>query len=271
MTDKQPLSPSRRSLMKGAAWAVPAVAVATATPAMAASPVKIPCPSADALGFRYQNADVLSLTRAVGTSDSKGVPGRKGSFFDMRLGTWQTPNRVFADANGNPVKVSGYRMRFKPATIRSVAKVASGGAKFKSPAKWTMGPKDAAGNDTWQGNLTWENNPLPLAIGAGLVFTASMQTDMPYLGGIVAGRPDREAYKTLMMSFPVEITLLDFLDPAITYTTDCNYHINFIYHSGLGTTYSISGTTAGKHAWAGLNPRDAWMSDGLPELPAYTG
>ncbi|MDO4605881.1 MAG: hypothetical protein Q4B12_00985 [Bowdeniella nasicola] len=170
-------NPSRRTLMKGAAWAVPAVAVASAAPALAASPI-VSCQPADTLGFGTQNADVISWTRVVGTD--KATAGGLGSAFDMRLGTWQTAQTQVVDNSGNTVKVTGYKMNFASdgVVLRTVKKVQTGGAKFLTPAQWTMGRKDAAGHDTWSGRLTVRPNSGPLVIGGGLVYTGTLQTNM---------------------------------------------------------------------------------------------
>ena len=53
--------PSRRQIAKGAAWAVPAVSVAAAAPALAASPVTECAPGASTLMISVERCDGLAL------------------------------------------------------------------------------------------------------------------------------------------------------------------------------------------------------------------
>lgn len=67
MTDRV-LTPSRRSLAKGAAWAVPAIAVGAVAPAYAASPV--PCPTIpDVTTWTVSGSNLTRSATAAGVSN----------------------------------------------------------------------------------------------------------------------------------------------------------------------------------------------------------
>lgn len=89
-------NPSRRSVAKGAAWAVPAVAVAASAPSLAASPlptceaaaltVTANCPgllSTDSLNFTITNASGSGCVVPVGTPVDITVTGLVGLTLDL--------------------------------------------------------------------------------------------------------------------------------------------------------------------------------------------
>lgn len=72
---------SRRTLAKGAAWSVPAVVVAGAAPAMAASPHDEPCPPLTDFGgcgwnFPYHNGSTVTSTEAKAYFDPSATSGQ---------------------------------------------------------------------------------------------------------------------------------------------------------------------------------------------------
>lgn len=107
-------SPSRRTIAKGAAWAVPAVAVASAAPSLAASPtacepgtldVAINCPPLIGLPPRYE--DALSITISNPESSGCTVPAdtlfsvSRGGLTDIQVGSLNELNvgvSVFFDS-----------------------------------------------------------------------------------------------------------------------------------------------------------------------------
>lgn len=284
MKDVTNKSVSRRTVAKGAAWAVPAIAVGSAAAAEQASPPPnedpiVTCPEDPAdLCFYTQSADVITNTRMIGTDVGKDNGG-VGSFFDMRLGTWQFNASCMPKAyypNGTETKITGYRINWSTANdivLRGVKEDNTNGA-LGVTYKWVKGAPDHWGNNEWTGHFTITPNPLPLVITAGLVFTGSLQTNMPYTLNPFdpeygVGGPG-EPYRTLMLSVPLSITFLKNLKPIIHTPNDpesCGrYYMNLVMQSGGGATmYRVMRTQGPNHKVWG--PHEMWLSRGLPELP----
>lgn len=286
MKDITSKSVSRRTVAKGAAWAVPAIAVGSAaaaegtvSPEPGPDPV-VTCPEDPAdLCFYTQMADVITNSRVIGTDTADGS-GRKGSSFDMRLGTWQfdtscMPKAYFPD--GSESKITGYKVNWPSAAtvvVRGVTEDDTNGALGVSH-KWVQGPTDHWGNNSWKGHLTLGPNSLPLVVGAGLAFTTNLQTTMPYSGW--AADPEfgtggkGEPYRRVMISIPLSITFLKGIKPIIhtpNNVESCgSYYMNLVMESGIGgTTYRVFRAKGPNHKLWG--PHEMWLSRGLPELPA---
>lgn len=286
MKDITNKSVSRRTVAKGAAWAVPAIAVGSAAAAEGTvSPEPDPdpvvtCPEDPAdLCFRTQQADVITNTRAIGIDTGAGS-GRKGSSFDIRLGTWQfdpscMPKAYFPD--GSEYKITGYKINWPTAAdivVRGVTEDDTNGV-LGVTHKWVQGPGDTWGNNSWKGHFTVSPNPGALVVGAGLVFTGSVQTTMPYTA--LAWNPEfgvggpGEPYRRLMLSVPLSITFLKGIKPIIhtpNNTDSCGkYYMNMVMESGLaGVTYRVFRAKGPNHKLWGSH--EMWLSRGLPELPA---
>lgn len=284
---------SRRTVAKGAAWAVPAVAIGSAAQAATCSEnpgLIYDCSEfTDKTTFYTQGADLPSLTmKAVGTD--KGPTGRTGTHFRAMLGTYQFRKPVVRDANGNIVdssKITGYRVNWEEAfkedaiRIRTIREDSNNGVLGRN-MKWVQGPADNKGEREWgarfssaiSGGGLMGPNSGPLVIGAGLVYAGTLQTKLPYdLAG--CGTPNKP-YKEFMMSIPVKISFLRGLttagstgggntDPCTGETNACTYYVNYTWKSGgFGTCNIYENHQVG----AAFSEREIWLSAGLPELPA---
>lgn len=271
---------ARRTVVKGAAWAVPAVAVGTAAAGAAVSPEDPIIQDCEQLksshGVHLQGADVVTWTAAVGNHGSES--GGSGTFYDMRLGTmqWSNPPVVIDTKTGMPIKISGYRVNWTPGkelgavklqAVRDVVTDDNG-----QVISWRKG-ENVGGHNAWSGNLTVRPNGGPLAIGAGLVYTGSLQTTVPYKvlscpKGEEGGTPTR----SLLVSFPVKVSFLKGLkqvaglgDTFDAESNACYVYFNYLMEAGLAcSSYRLRRTgnlnMAGKHTF--------WMSGDVPEIPA---
>lgn len=286
---------SRRTVAKGAAWAVPAVAIGSAAQAATCSenPGLIhDCSEfTDKTTFYTQGADLPTLTlKAVGTDN--GPTGAKGTHFRAHLGTYQFRKPVVHDANGNVVdasKITGYRVNWKDAfkedaiRIRTIREDATNGVLGRN-IKWVQGPADENGEREWgarfssaiSGGGVMGPNSGPLVIGAGLVYTGTLQTKLPYRFADCGKPRGTKPYQELMMSIPVKISFLRGLkvaggtpeggeDPCSGETNACTYYVNYTWKTGaLGTCNVYANHQVG----AAFSEREIWLSSGLPELPA---
>lgn len=246
----QSTQPSRRTIVKGAAWATPALVVASSVPAIAASPDDELCEiEADELGWFNQKADSITWTKAVG-SDSSTISGRKGTFFDTRLGTWQFGVQDIPKFANH--KITGYKVNWKsglPIVIRTVDK-----ATFESEGKLVAGPSDPGGNNEFTGRWTLTPNSGPLVVGAGLVYTGSMQTNMPYWFWCSPTKYER----AFVVSVPFSVTFIRGLNPAgipqPEVTCNTTYYWNAVMYSGAACqSYNTKESTN-------------WVSAGLPTV-----
>lgn len=271
---------ARRTVVKGAAWAVPAVAVGTAAAGAAVSPEDPIIQDCEELksshGLHLQGADVVTWTATVGTLGSES--GGAGTFYDMRLGTmqWSNPPVVINAKSGEPVKITGYRINWSPSAVAGAVKVQPVRDVVTDDdgqvISWRKG-EAVNGVDSWSGKLTVTPNSGPLVIGAGLVFTGSLQTTVPYKvlscpKGDDGGTPTR----SLLVTFPVQVSFIDGLkkvagigDTFDAESNACYVYFNYLMESGLAcSSYRLRRTgslnMAGKHTF--------WMSGEVPEIPA---
>ncbi|MDO5726458.1 MAG: hypothetical protein Q4Q03_00870 [Bowdeniella nasicola] len=272
---------ARRTVVKGAAWAVPAVAVGTAAAGAAVSPDDPIIQDCEELksshGVHLQGADVVTWTPAVGTLGS--TSGGSGTFYDMRLGTmqWSNPPVVINAGTGEPVKITGYRINWSPGAQPGAVKVQAVRDVVTDDngqiVSWRKG-ETINGINAWDGKLTVKPNSGPLAIGAGLAFTGSLQTTVPYKPlscprGDEGGRPTKQ----LLVSFPAQVSFIKGLkqvagigDTFDSESNACYVYFNYLMEAGGNAcgTYRLRRT--GTLNMAG--PHTFWMSGGVPEIPA---
>lgn len=277
---------SRRTVAKGAAWAVPAVAVTSVANAVTCSPnceIIYDCNAfVDKTAFWTQGADLPSLTlKAVGTDTSPS--GRKGTHFRAHLGTYQFRKPLVVNAQGetvDPDTITGYRVdwseAFEPDAIRfrTIREDNENGVLGRN-YRWAQGPADANGDREWgarfssaiAGGGVMGPNSGPLVLGAGLVYAGTLQTKIPYdLAG--CGKPNKPYYN-LMMSVPIKISFLRGLKvqggTSDAESNQCTYYVNYTWKSGgLGTCNVYGNHQVGP----AFSEREIWLSSGLPELPA---
>lgn len=243
-------SPTRRTVVKGAAWATPALVVASAVPAIAASPEdEDPCGPADVLGWTGQSADVIAWTAAEGKYDS-AIPGLKGTGFDVRLGTWQFDPA--ADPKFADLGVTGYKINWDtgtPIVFRSI-----------DPEVWdkgngtlAVGASDDAGANEWHGSFSRKPNSGPLVAGAGLVFVGGIQSTVPHTTGCLPN----EANRYLLVSIPFEPIYIKGLKEVARPSTNCGgqkFYWNAVMYAGSNcVTYSNQ-------------EKKNWVTAGLPEV-----
>lgn len=279
MKDLTNKSVSRRTVAKGAAWAVPAIAVGSAAAAEQASPPPdedpiVQCPTEpENLCWYAQGADVISATRWKGSDAGKGS-GRNGSYFNFHLGTWQFDTSCMPQArypDGTEYKITGYRVNWptgKDIVIRGVREDSDGTLGVSH--KWAMGHLDPFGNNTWVGHFTDYPNQGPLVVGAGLLFRGGFQSDLPYSGfawdpEYQLGTPG-QPYRHLMVSMPISITFLKGLKPIIHSPGEdacAPVYINLVFRGGPGgATFSCM-----RQNGIATGPHEMWISDGLPSVP----
>ncbi|MDO5728671.1 MAG: hypothetical protein Q4P71_03485 [Actinomycetaceae bacterium] len=243
-------SPSRRTVVKGAAWTAPAVVVASAVPAMAASNDEELCSvSADELNWYNQGADVVSWTSFRGTDES-AIAGMKGTYYDIRMGTWQfgiANNPKFRNQN-----ITGYRINWNPGHPIKLRTIDID--EWNNGGQLVEGPSDPEGNREFEGRFTKQPNANPLYIASGLFFDGGIQTTLPrYL----ACGPDKFP-RRFLASIPFSVTFIRGLDPSGVPQPElvCGaiYYWNAVMYSGLTCSNYSS------------DERTHWVSVGLPEI-----
>ena len=143
-----PAHPARRSLVKGAVWAVPVVTVATAAPAVAASPgcVTVSSPSVCAEGAGIYIEYTYSVEFTNTCTDPATIEGTLSAatyFFGTPV-TESVGFEVPDLAAGATVRVSGtyasfFGLQSAPASISvtfSVDDIEGGSASFSNPNPW---------------------------------------------------------------------------------------------------------------------------------------
>lgn len=194
---------TRRTLAKGAAWAVPAVGLMAAAPAFAASPpTTITCP--DPAGISLQGGSVLSMTtRAIGDGTYAG-----GTYFGLNLGQWNVPAAV----GNNSTEVTGYYLLTGQCGIKTCD------ANYIPGTEFTV----TNGNGVaYKGKVTAQSPVAcsPQVAGAGLSESIHLQTSIPYYSGADSCQVFSNAAKAGALgcfSMPVTIIYLNGTTPVYT-------------------------------------------------------
>ncbi len=266
MTETQNASKiSRRKVLAGAAWATPAIVAVSATPALASSPFPVDCANYDISGVKPGATDVITWTRVVGTDQGLDSNG-PGATFDTRLGQWQFAAKPTGTDGKVLSNVTGYRVTWEDQiVIRGLKSDPNGGVGKPdlTDDRYVAGPKDKFGHNSWTGHFTLRPNNNPLVLGAGLVYTGTIRSNMPYTGDCGKSDEGQHPYRTIVVSCPARLTFLKGLTPQSPESTDCLVYFNYIMKAGLAcTTYRLQprGLTTGTFG-------QAWVSKSLPEFP----
>lgn len=154
---------SRRSVAKGAAWSIPAVAVGSAAPAFAVSQVPVECGVTPAV----TDTGLKSLSGVVGTQSTYDPANaglaKKGTYISLSAGMWQFSKPTQTDGKTADY-VTGYSLSVPAGSVVRIQTFNG----TKSTAAW-----DGSGVLT-----------TPQVIGAGLAMAFNIQTNVPYTAGI---------------------------------------------------------------------------------------
>lgn len=216
---------SRRSLAKGAAWSVPAVSLASAAPAMAASPFTAICPPA-ATVMKLQTGSAPSVAAAVaGDGTYSG-----GTYYTLGLGQWDAPTTT----TNTGAATTGIYLNWGATNTTC-------GNSNGTSAKDAVGLKTADGK-SYKGKLTL-STPVgcsPTAAGAGLLVNVGIQSAVPYNADVCG------VFSNSMMlscvSIPFSITYLTGLSNNYQAATNvCGYYLNMCFKpTGCQPNYSVS-------------------------------
>lgn len=220
---------SRRSLAKGAAWSVPAVSLASAAPAMAASPFTATCPPA-ATVMKLQAGSAPSVAAAVtGDGTYKG-----GTYYDLGMGMWNVP----ATTTTSGATTTGYYLNWGSSNTKCDA---SNGTSALDAVSVTNGQ-----GKTYPAKLTL-STPVgcsPQVAGAGLMVNFGVQTAIPYNADACGAFS-----KQMMLScitVPFTITFLTGLAGNYTSASNqCGYKLTMCFNTSgcqpnFETSYTIS-------------------------------
>lgn len=214
---------SRRSVARGAAWGVPAIAVASAAPAMAASLGAVVCPAASTL--KLQPASAISVSSIlVGDGTYKG-----GTAYSISAGQWNVP----AGTTVNGTSVTGYELI---AGATGVSNCSNGTSNAQQVAVTTGDNKSYVGKVT----ASTPTGCSPQTAGAGLATTITLQTSVPYTALACSSSQNLKS-----VSIPVTIIYLNGTTPVYNSSgTGCSYYLNLTFGTGCQpnyvTTYSWS-------------------------------
>lgn len=203
---------SRRSVAKGAAWSVPAVAVATSAPALAASEGTVTCPPASSLTL--QPASAISVSSIlVGDGTYSG-----GTSYTISAGQWNVP----AGTTSNGQTVTGY---YLIAGATGVSNCSNGIADAQQVAVTTGDNKSYVGKVTASTPAACS----PQTAGAGLATNITLQTSVPYNGLAVCSN----SMNLKTVSIPVTVIYLNGTTPVYDSAgTGCSYHLNLTFATG---------------------------------------
>lgn len=182
---------SRRSVARGAAWSIPAVAVAGAAPALSASIYQITCPSVAPLSDTgLKSSSIASGTQSSYDKTSGHSDIGMGSAFLLNVGMWQF--------SAPDPEVTGYKLSF-PST--SVGITTASGVKS-------------------QGTITLGQVTTPQVIGAGLAMQFTIQSGVPYK--LVA----KKAYN-YPVGFSVPFCITYLVGLSTTVSPACCFYLNY--------------------------------------------
>ncbi|MDO5727008.1 MAG: hypothetical protein Q4Q03_03690, partial [Bowdeniella nasicola] len=186
----------RRTVAKGAAWAVPAVVVGSSAAANTQvspdpdEPIIVNCPtSPEELCYRNYATDKIGGARTaqwvLPPKGPKSGPGTKfGGLAGFTLGTWKfdkacLPQGYYAD--GSPAKLRFYKMntgKDQSIKIRTVKEDPNGtlGVNYT----WAKGKQDYWGNDEWEGYFATRPDGLARSVTLPIGFSSFINSNMPY-------------------------------------------------------------------------------------------
>lgn len=244
-------SPSRRTVVKGAAWAAPAVVVASSVPALAVSEKPECNATGPDLGFEMNPLDILDGgVRTAGVH--KGTNGKAGSTFTFNFGTWtfKLDGTPFAGRG-----ITGYRINWatgKPVVLRSIDV-----DSWEADGSLVSGPKDQTGVDEWTGEF-FDINPdisAPREKNVGWPFVMSVRSTLPYRGTCKTGSGPARALLISVPFQPIFLKGLSIDDVQAEVTCDEVYYMNYVYLAGqLGCTLLVG------------NPQKAKVTVGVPQV-----
>lgn len=216
---------SRRSVAKGAAWSVPAMAVATAAPVMAASnEVLQSCPTASTLTLQGGTAKPFISSIEAGNGTYSG-----GTAFSIASGSWVVP--AGTATNGN--SVTGYYLLIGQCGLTSCSQTYAPGTEVPVTNGSGTKYKGKVGSSTPTGCS-------PQTAGAGLTSNITLQTSIPYTALIC-----NSAQNLVTISVPITVIYLNGLTPVYDSSgVGCCYYLNMKFNTGCSpqtsSAYSIT-------------------------------
>lgn len=190
---------SRRRIVQGSAWAVPAIALAGAAPAMAASPLTMTCELQASLLQQQAGSTSPAISAMSPSSDYPGGTQYAISMGIMNIGTgYYLYGQPITGFYANP----GYCGT--PCELNTTV----------NPPEWQTAVAGDGTLHTWQTDLYTPYQCSPQTAGAGLSMDVTVGTTIPY--NSQAGEVNRYDYPQSYLnaiSIPVTITYLNGLAP----------------------------------------------------------
>lgn len=223
---------SRRTIAKGAAWSLPAVAVASAVPAMALSGVTVTCPSASDIKLQSSSGNpAVSFRAASDQYTNVDGNGTSGTVFSLTAGAWNIPSAARSDGK----TATGYYMLPGSCGYMQCNPDTTTGPTMPGP-EFTVTSVDGKTHKARVASYT-PTGCSPQTAGAGLLETWHIHTDIPYYNGgdicqLIAERP---ANMIKSIQIPVTLIYLDGLTPIYnTSNSSCCYTLSITFQSGKG-------------------------------------
>ena len=231
---------SRRRVAQGAAWSIPAVAVAASAPALAASPSDVVIPDCGKL-VSLIGLQGGSTKPALTQNLVAGVNGyRGGTNLGISLGIWSIPGGSYVNASGQ--KITGFYMLPGQCGLTdcSLATV---------PTPEASGMVITADGTVYPGKVT-AYTPYrcsPQTAGAGLSADITIATPMPYQASTGGCNPNNNlASDPVAISIPYSIVPVNGLTPVpLTGASTCCTYFNMTFDGSGGNCLPRTALTYG--------------------------
>lgn len=250
---KNSQSPSRRTVVKGAAWATPALVVASTVPTMAASPdplCSVPIKAIDAHHKQLNSAPIRWTASKDGSDDVF-------KFDSATLGEWSFDLHTVPPYDAQ--NITGYRANFKTGwavVYRSIDPDVYDG----NPGKRIFKAGAYNGPDwRWYGKIVEgsEPNSDPFVAGSSKTFVGDLKSAIPWRADCSHFEEQGKKW-TLLVSIPFWFDLLRNGE-----IVDCGYgKKRLLYWNAVlradGTCLNYEVTDL---------ERDVWISESVPQAP----
>lgn len=222
--DSRPVS--RRTVAKGAAWATPVIAMASAAPAYAASLLTVVCPD-PAKVMTLQGGSAISVSSQLAGNGSEG--GGTGTYYSLSLGQWNVNSAQTTSGQ----TITGYYLDWGTSKTGDNTSNNCTDWNGTSPVGG-LSPTNGAGT-RYKGHisLATPTSCSPQVAGAGLAVNVGIQTNIPY--GLDACSPARNLG---CVSLPFTVQYLDGLTPVAA--NSCAYYFNVCFRTGCQPNYATS-------------------------------